>query len=146
MRPLNRTPSLCVVKRKRSTTRSHQEDKGMALDHCLAENESVQENNLHYCMQSCKQTQNTKIINYKMQYINCGRHIGLVLCTWLVCVHFQWTVAPTFVYLSNSNDKRLIIWVTASLNVLKLTLEKQQQAQTTNLQCMIHLLTTITQF
>ena len=37
---VNKIPSLCVVKKRKSTTQAHQEGKGKELDHCLAENES----------------------------------------------------------------------------------------------------------
>ena len=38
----NKTPSLCEAERKRFAVEFHQEDKGKALVHCLAENESKQ--------------------------------------------------------------------------------------------------------
>ena len=43
----NKTPSLCEAERKRFAVGFHQEDKGKALVHCLAENESV--NKIHHC-------------------------------------------------------------------------------------------------
>ena len=53
----NKTPSLCEAERKRFAVGFHQEDKGKALVHCLAENESV--NKIYHCQTNSINTQLT---------------------------------------------------------------------------------------